>query len=67
MSSPNIAPLHDRALIRVSGPNAEHFLQNLVTADIDELADPGATLSALLTPQGKILFDSSFTNRTAAT
>jgi folate-binding protein YgfZ len=57
VSSPNIAPLHDRALIRVSGPDAEHFLQNLVTADIDELADPGATLSALLTPQGKILFD----------
>lgn len=57
MSAPNIARLEDRALIRVSGPEAQHFLQNLVTADIDGLATPGATLAALLTPQGKILFD----------
>lgn len=57
MTAPFIARLEDRSLIRVSGPEAQHFLQNLVTADIDELEVPGATLSALLTPQGKILFD----------
>ncbi|WP_247653739.1 folate-binding protein YgfZ [Labrenzia sp. PHM005] len=57
MTAPFIARLDDRSLIRVSGPEAQHFLQNLVTADIDELEAPGATLSALLTPQGKILFD----------
>jgi len=49
--------LSDRALIRVGGPEAQHFLQNLVTADIDGLGQAGASAGALLTPQGKILFD----------
>ncbi len=57
MSAPFIARLEDRGLIRVSGPEAQHFLQNLVTADVDELETPGATQAALLTPQGKIFFD----------
>jgi len=52
-----IAHLTDRALIRVAGDDAHTFLQNLVTADIDEADSNGAVLSALLTPQGKILFD----------
>jgi len=55
--SPSFAHLTDRALIRVGGADAEHFLQNLVTADIDALGENGATAAALLTPQGKILFD----------
>lgn len=49
--------LPDRALIRVSGPEAEHFLQNLVTTDIAALPVGEAWPGALLTPQGKILFD----------
>lgn len=57
MPSPTFAHLTDRALIRVGGADAQHFLQNLVTADIDGLGDGGATAGALLTPQGKILFD----------
>lgn len=57
MPSTTFAHLTDRALIRVGGADAEHFLQNLVTADIDGLGDGGATAGALLTPQGKILFD----------
>jgi folate-binding protein YgfZ len=52
-----IARLDDRALISVSGPDAEHFLQNIVTADLDALKTGEAKPSALLTPQGKILFD----------
>ncbi|TYC52753.1 folate-binding protein YgfZ [Rhodobacterales bacterium] len=52
-----IARLSDRALIRLSGPDAQHFLQNLVTADIGEADRTGAASAALLTPQGKILFD----------
>jgi tRNA-modifying protein YgfZ len=51
------AQLNDRALISVSGVDAEHFLQNIVTADLDVLAAGEAKPSALLTPQGKILFD----------
>lgn len=49
--------LPDRSLIRVSGADAEHFLQNLITTDIEALPAGEARPGALLTPQGKILFD----------
>lgn len=49
--------LKDRALISVSGPYAEHFLQNILTTDLDALGESEARPGALLTPQGKILFD----------
>ena len=51
------AHLHDRALISIDGPEAEHFLQNIVTTDLDALGNGEAKPGALLTPQGKILFD----------
>lgn len=51
------ALLKDRALIIVSGPDAEHFLQNILTTDLDTLGESEAKPGALLTPQGKILFD----------
>ena len=51
------ARLEDRALIRVAGEDAEKFLQALVTCDVDHLAPGEANFGALLTPQGKILFD----------
>jgi len=47
----------DRALILVSGEDAEHFLQNILTLDLSTLADDEVRPGALLTPQGKILFD----------
>ena len=46
-----------RAVLRVSGPDARAFLQGVVTQDIEPLAPGEAAFSALLTPQGKILFD----------
>lgn len=47
--------LEARAVIGLSGPEATHFLERLVTSALPE---PGrATFAALLTPQGKILFD----------
>jgi folate-binding protein YgfZ len=51
------AHLHDRSLIRLLGTEAEHFLQNIVTLDLDTLKAGEARPGALLTPQGKILFD----------
>lgn len=50
------ALLPDRALIRLSGPDAEKFLQNLITTDLDSLPQGEAMPAALLTPQGKIQF-----------
>ena len=52
-----IIQLSDRATIRVAGPDAEHFLQNILTVDLDRLEPGTVKPGALLAPQGKILFD----------
>ena len=49
--------LDDRALISVEGADAESFLQNIITCDLATLGEDEAGPGALLTPQGKILFD----------
>jgi len=46
--------LNDRALIRLSGEDVRDFLQGLVTNDV---TGPLPVWAALLTPQGKVLFD----------
>ncbi|OQM73532.1 YgfZ/GcvT domain-containing protein [Manganibacter manganicus] len=51
------ARLNNRAIVTVTGPDAEHFLQNILTTDLDKLDTGEAKPGALLTPQGKILFD----------
>jgi folate-binding protein YgfZ len=52
------AGLHatDRVLLRLSGADVRDFLQNLVTNDVDGI-DRGLVYAALLSPQGKYLFD----------
>jgi tRNA-modifying protein YgfZ len=49
--------LSHRSVVRVSGPEAMHFLDNLVTCDIEKLGASQIVPGALLSPQGKILFD----------
>lgn len=49
--------LPDRAFVKVGGDDAEHFLQNLITTDLGALGAAELRPGALLTPQGKILFD----------
>src|SRR5471030_666544 len=50
--------LDDRAVLAISGPQARDFLQGLVTNDVAGGLAPGNGLyTALLSPQGKILFD----------
>ncbi len=49
--------LPGRAVITVQGPEAGPFLHNILTADVDHLGDGRAAYAALLSPQGKILFD----------
>ena len=55
--TPKIVALKDRALVSLAGEDAQKFLQDLVTADIDALALGDSTYASLLTPQGKVLFD----------
>ncbi|MFN0262679.1 YgfZ/GcvT domain-containing protein [Tepidamorphus sp. 3E244] len=49
--------LGDRAILRVAGPDARHLLQGLLTCEIDALEPAAPAHGALLTPQGKILFE----------
>ena len=51
------ALLDDRAVIALTGPQAREFLQGLVTNDVGKLASGKGLYTALLSPQGKILFD----------
>lgn len=57
MSQAHIALLADRGVIAVSGEDARNFLDNLITNDMGLLDVQDAIHAALLTPQGKILFD----------
>ncbi|MEM8772382.1 MAG: folate-binding protein [Pseudomonadota bacterium] len=47
----------DRTVLRLTGADVRSFLQGIVTQNIDAVEDGAAVFSALLTPQGKILFD----------
>ncbi len=49
--------LSDRGIVRVGGVEARAFLQGLVTGNVLTLGPEEARWAALLTPQGKILFD----------
>ncbi|WP_375194999.1 YgfZ/GcvT domain-containing protein [Sphingobium sp.] len=49
--------LSDRALIRISGEEAKPFLQGLLTRDVLGLKFDAPRWTAMLTPQGKALFD----------
>ena len=46
-----------RGVVRVGGADAAGFLQGLLTNDVQGLAQGEARYAALLSPQGKILFD----------
>ncbi len=52
-----ITLLSGRATIEIDGGDAEGFLQNLITADLATIRHGTAAPAALLSPQGKILFD----------
>ncbi len=49
--------LPDRAVVEVTGPDAASFLQGLVTNDVTKASGGSAIYAALLTPQGKIIYD----------
>ncbi|WP_421731438.1 YgfZ/GcvT domain-containing protein [Brevundimonas sp.] len=53
----HVARLDSRALIRISGPDAKPFLNNLLTQDVETLTDGALRFAALLSPPGRLLFD----------
>ena len=57
MKKNNVYVLEDRGLLYLSGEDVKEFLQNLITNDIEKVTDEMSCFAALLTPQGKYLFD----------
>jgi tRNA-modifying protein YgfZ len=49
--------LEDRGVLRIAGEDSVGFLQGLLTNDVESLTAGEARYAALLSPQGKILFD----------
>lgn len=52
-----IVHLPDRTLIAIGGADARDFLERLITNDVETMVGDQVVPSALLTPQGKIMFD----------
>ena len=52
-----VAILADRSVISLTGPDSRNLLQGLVSSDMAECVGGKALYAALLTPQGKILFE----------
>ena len=51
------ARLDSRALVRVAGPDWRGLLQGLLSNDVEQLGEGEIRFAALLTPQGRVLFD----------
>ena len=49
--------LEDRGLLYINGEDSKNFLQNIITNDINKISEDISCFSALLTPQGKYLYD----------
>ena len=49
--------LKDRAILYINGKDAKDFLQNLISNDINKVTDNLSCFAALLTPQGKFLYE----------
>lgn len=54
---PSFAHLDSRALVRLGGPDWRDFLQGLISNDVERLGRGEARFAALLTPQGRLLYD----------
>ncbi|MGA0608142.1 YgfZ/GcvT domain-containing protein [Phenylobacterium sp. VNQ135] len=52
-----VASLNSRAVIAIGGPDWRPFLQGLLTQDVETLEPGEARFGALLTPQGRLLYD----------
>ena len=57
MEKDQIIILENRGLISISGDDAKEYLQNIITNDINKISATNSLFSALLSPQGKYLFE----------
>ena len=57
MEKDQIIILEDQSLIEVAGPDAEVFLQNIVSNDIKKVSESNSIFSGIFTAQGKYLYE----------
>jgi tRNA-modifying protein YgfZ len=57
MASQSLAQLNRRAVVALTGPDWRDFLQGLITQGVASLAAGEIRFGALLTPQGRLLYD----------
>ncbi len=57
MNTNKVYILEDRGLLYINGDDAKEFLQNIITNNIENVKEDNSSFSALLTPQGKYLYD----------
>ena len=57
MEKDQIIILENRGLISISGEDSKEYLQNIITNDINKVSKSSSIFAALLSPQGKYLFD----------
>ena len=57
MASQSLTRLGRRAVVALAGPDWRDFMQNLITQDVASLAPGEIRFGALLTPQGRLLYD----------
>ena len=57
MKKDEVYILEDRGILYLNGEDVKEFLQNLITNNIEKVTDEMSCFAALLTPQGKYLFD----------
>ena len=57
MNIKNVYILDDRAILYVNGDDANDFLQNIITNNINKVSNENSCFTSLLTPQGKFLYE----------
>ena len=57
MKNNNVYLLEDRGLLYINGDDSKEFLQNIITNNIENVTEDKSCFSALLSPQGKYLYD----------
>ena len=57
MKKNDVYLLEDRGLLYINGEDSKEFLQNIITNDIDNVRENNSCFAALLSPQGKYLYD----------
>ena len=57
ITTPQFTVLNNRGLLALKGPDRVNFLQGLVSNNVEKVTTSRAIYAALLTPQGKYLYD----------